>query len=110
MSNYINANIKVKVPEWQIGENVQIYFKDTMCTKGICEKEWYSVNEKLPEEMEKVLVWEKYYSYKREKYVYDYNFGRRYNNIWICDGGGDNEVIAWTYLPSTYDRTKWIEN
>ena len=38
-SNYVNAIIKVKVPEWQIGEEVKIYFKDTMYISGICEKE-----------------------------------------------------------------------
>ena len=39
MDNYVDAIIKVKVPKWQIGEEVSIYFKDTMCTKGICELE-----------------------------------------------------------------------
>ena len=39
MDNYVDAIIKVKVPEWQIGEEVKIYFKDTMYIKGICELE-----------------------------------------------------------------------
>ena len=39
MDNYVDAIIKVKVPEWQIGEEVSIYFKDTMYIKGICEKD-----------------------------------------------------------------------
>ena len=39
MNNYVDAIIKVKVPEWQIGEEVKIYFKDTMYISGICEKE-----------------------------------------------------------------------
>ena len=38
MSEYINAIIKVKVPEWQIGEEAQVFFPDTMSTKGICEE------------------------------------------------------------------------
>lgn len=38
-SNYVDAIIKVKVPKWQIGEEVKIYFKDTMYINGICEKE-----------------------------------------------------------------------
>ena len=37
MDNYVNAIIKVKVPEWQIGEEVGVYFKDTMYIKSICE-------------------------------------------------------------------------
>ena len=39
MDNYVDAIIRIKVPEWQIGEEVKIYFKDTMCISGICEKE-----------------------------------------------------------------------
>lgn len=38
-NNYVDAYIKVKVPKWQIGEEVSVYFKDTMCIKGICERE-----------------------------------------------------------------------
>lgn len=39
MDNYVDAIIRIKVPKWQIGEEVGIYFKDTMYIKGICEKE-----------------------------------------------------------------------
>ena len=39
MDNYVDAIIKIKVPEWQIGEEVKIYFKDTMYISGICEKD-----------------------------------------------------------------------
>ena len=39
MDNYVDAIIKIKVPKWQIGEEVSIYFKDSMYIKGICEKE-----------------------------------------------------------------------
>ena len=35
--NYVDAIIKVKVPKWQIGEKVNLYFKDTMSIDGICE-------------------------------------------------------------------------
>ena len=38
MDNYVDAIIRIKVPEWQIGEEVKIYFKDTMYISGICEK------------------------------------------------------------------------
>ena len=40
MDNYVDAIIKVKVPEWQIGEEVKIYFKDTMYISGICEPDY----------------------------------------------------------------------
>lgn len=39
MNNYVDAIIRIKVPKWQIGEKVGIYFKDSMYIKGICEKE-----------------------------------------------------------------------
>lgn len=39
MDNYVDAIIRIKVPKWQIGEEVKIYFKDTMYISGICEKE-----------------------------------------------------------------------
>lgn len=35
----MQAIIRVDVPEWQIGEEVTICFKDSMLTKGICEKD-----------------------------------------------------------------------
>ena len=35
----IGAVIKLNVPEYQIGEPVTVYFKDTMQKFGICDKE-----------------------------------------------------------------------
>ena len=31
--------IKLDVPDWQIGQEVSVYFPDTMWKKGICEAE-----------------------------------------------------------------------
>ena len=36
--DYVDAVIKVKVPEWQIGEKVFIYFPDTMGIHSTCER------------------------------------------------------------------------
>lgn len=36
--NYVDAIVKVRVPKWQIGEKVNLYFKDTMSMDGICER------------------------------------------------------------------------
>ena len=36
--DYVNACVKIKVPKWQIGQEVSVYFKDTMWIKGICEE------------------------------------------------------------------------
>jgi len=35
----VNAVIKLEVPEWQIGEPVTVFFKDTMMKKSVCEIE-----------------------------------------------------------------------
>lgn len=35
----VKAVIRLDVPDWQIGQEVSVYFKDTMMKKGICEKE-----------------------------------------------------------------------
>lgn len=37
MDDYVDAIIRVKVPKWQIGEEVSIYFPDTMTIQGKCE-------------------------------------------------------------------------
>ena len=37
-NGYIDAIIKVKVPEWQIGEEVSVFFPDAMNIKGVCER------------------------------------------------------------------------
>ena len=35
----MNAVIRVNVPDWQIGEEVTLYFKDTMTIKAKCEED-----------------------------------------------------------------------
>lgn len=48
----MNAIISLEVPEYQIGQEVSCYFKDTMNVKGICEKDCIRKNIKaLGEEM-----------------------------------------------------------
>ena len=37
MKDYVDAVIRVKVPKWQIGEKVSIYFPDTMTKWSVCE-------------------------------------------------------------------------
>jgi len=34
----MKAIIELNVPEFQIGQEVSVYFRDTMCVKGICEE------------------------------------------------------------------------
>ena len=35
----MKAIIRLDVPEWQIGQEVKVYFHDTMCVTGTCEDE-----------------------------------------------------------------------
>lgn len=35
----MKAIIRLDVPDWQIGQNVSVYFPDTMLKKAVCEKE-----------------------------------------------------------------------
>lgn len=37
--DYVDAVIKVRVPKWQIGQEVNIYFKDSMYMKGIVDND-----------------------------------------------------------------------
>ena len=41
----MKAVIEVDVPEYQIGQEVSVYFKDTMCVKGICKKNQGTIEE-----------------------------------------------------------------
>lgn len=34
----MKAIIKLDVPEWQIGEEVSVFFPDSMCKHSVCEK------------------------------------------------------------------------
>ena len=34
----MKAVIEVDVPKYQIGQEVSVYFKDTMCVKSVCKK------------------------------------------------------------------------
>ena len=43
----MKAIIRLDVPEWQIGQEVTVYFKDTMMKKSICEKD--TITDKLKE-------------------------------------------------------------
>ena len=39
MTEKVKAVIHLEVPKWQIGNNVTVYFPDTMTLKAICESE-----------------------------------------------------------------------
>lgn len=44
----MTAVIKLDIPDYQIGQEVSVYFKDTMCIKGVCQ------GDSTIEELEKI--------------------------------------------------------
>ena len=70
--------------------------------------EWISVSEKLPEDMQRVLVWFEYYRYGNYNCMYQtYGFGYVFDGKWSpCINGEtgwqDYRIIAWQPLPEPY--------
>lgn len=67
----MKAIIKLDVPDYQIGQEVHIHFKDTMMVKGICEEA--EINQVMlglttPEEFVRKIDW-----------LY-HEYGKRFNN------------------------------
>lgn len=72
--------------------------------------EWISVSERLPEDMQRVLIWFEYFRYGDFNCMYQtYGFG------YVCDGKWspfingetgwqDYRVIAWQPLPEPYKK------
>jgi hypothetical protein len=84
----MKAIIKLDVPDYQIGQEVHIYFKDTMMVKGICEEA--EINQVMlglttPEEFVRKIDW-----------LY-HEYGKRFNNSepaiieWLKQKGSEVE-------------------
>ena len=65
---------------------------------------WISVDERLPDEYEKVLVWYEYYRFGAYNCMYEsYGIGYQYDGRWSGDVQGVNaRCIAWQPLPEPY--------
>lgn len=70
--------------------------------------EWIPVSERLPDDMQKVLVWFEYYRYGDYNCMYQtYGFGYFYDGKWSSfingeTGWQDARIIAWMPLPEPY--------
>ena len=68
----MQAIIRVDVPEWQIGEEVTICFKDSMLKKGICEKDTKPKKNETDAKYARInSMLFNYYENKREKSLRD---------------------------------------
>ena len=67
---------------------------------------WISCEEKLPEELEEVLVWYEYFRYGRYNCMYQtYGIGYHMDGFWGGDVSGDKaRCIAWQPLPPEYKK------
>ena len=101
----MKAIIEVNVPDFQIGQEVSIYFKDTMMIKGIVQEpktgEWIPVSERLPEDSELVL-----FSTKTDRVFEGRYFADNTDCQWYAFRDEcfafNNVVTAWMPLPEPY--------
>ena len=65
---------------------------------------WIPVEERLPEEWEKVIVWYEYFRYGEYNRMYEtYGIGWQYDGRWAGDVSGTKaRCIAWQPLPEPY--------
>ena len=65
---------------------------------------WIPVEERLPEEWEKVIVWYEYFRYGDYNRMYEtYGIGWQYGGHWAGDVSGTKaRCIAWRPLPEPY--------
>ena len=80
----------------------------TLCRSPFRTLEWIPVSERLPDDMQRVLIWFEYYRYGDYNCMYQtYGFG------YVCDGKWspfingetgwrDARIIAWMPLPIPY--------
>ena len=101
---------KIAIANVSFDENKLKEIVKTEVIDKIKNGEWIPVSERLPEDMQRVLIWFEYYRYGDFNCMYQtYGFG------YVCDGKWspfingetgwqDYRVIAWQPLPKPYEK------
>lgn len=71
----------------------------------MAELKWISVEDRMPENWQEVLVWYEYYHYKREQVLPEYGLATYFKEYGFTGedmNGTQVKVLAWMPLPEPY--------
>jgi len=106
---YVSPYFEVKFDKEQMKELVDKAKEEVLASIDIQQAEWIPVTERLPEDMQKVLIWFEYYRYGDFNCMYQtYGFGYVLDGKWSPfingkTGWQDYNIIAWMPLPEPYE-------
>lgn len=112
-ANDIFENIDSELPVCKADAGLMREAADTL--EMLSEKArtgWIPVSERLPEDMQRVLIWFEYYRYGNFNCMYQtYGFGYVCDGEWSSfingeTGWRDAKIIAWMPLPEPYKEDK----